>query len=79
MEDNVPFIWIFAVVAALILGLGGGYYYGFVKGESAAKDAIAAEAKKAAEAANPFSQTGSNPLENVTTNPFESVKINPFK
>ena len=83
MEENSPLIWIFAVVVALLLGLGGGYFYGnkigYQKAQTDAKSAAEAESKKAAEAANPFKQAGANPLENVTTNPLENVKFNPFK
>jgi len=83
MDEKSPFLWIFAVIVALLLGAGGGYWYGskvgFDKGEVATKAAVEAEDKKAAEAANPFSNKETNPLDKVTTNPFESVKINPFK
>ena len=28
MEEKSPLLWIFAVIVAVLLGLGGGYYYG---------------------------------------------------
>ncbi|MBI4920035.1 hypothetical protein HY838_01980 [Candidatus Azambacteria bacterium] len=83
MEEKSPLLWIFAVIAALLLGLGGGYYYGdkigYKKAQADAKAIAEAEAKKAAEAANPFKSAATNPLENVTANPLEKVKLNPFK
>lgn len=83
MEEKSPLLWIFAVVASLLLGLGGGYYYGnktgYGKAQADAKIAAEAEAKKAAEAANPFKSAGANPLEKATANPLENVKLNPFK
>ena len=83
MEEKSPLLWIFAMVATLLLGAGGGYYYGNKTGyDKAVADAQAKvedETKKAAEAANPFKSAGTNPLENITTNPLEAVKFNPFK
>jgi len=83
MEENSPLIWIFAIVVALLVGLGGGYYFGnqigYKKAQADAKAVAAAEAKKAAEAANPFKSAGTNPLKKVTANPLENVKFNPFK
>lgn len=83
MEENPPFIWIFAIIMALILGVGGGYYYGnkigYQKAQADVKSAAEAEAKKAAEAVNPFKSAGTNPLDKITSNPLESVKLNPFK
>lgn len=83
MEEKSQFFWIFAVVIALLLGVGGGYWYGgkigYQKAQADAKVAVEAEAKKAAEKANPFKTAESNPLQKVNTNPLESVKFNPFK
>jgi len=83
MEEKSPLLWIFAVVVAVLLGLGGGYYYGHKVGYNKAQaDATAvaeAEAQKAAEAVNPFKSAGANPLDKVTGNPLESIKLNPFK
>jgi hypothetical protein len=77
--------WVLAVVA-LLVGLGGGFWYGESAGrERAAADVEAQQeelAKKAGEdaakAANPFQTV--NPLEGVEANPFESAKkaLNPF-
>ncbi|MDO8574794.1 MAG: hypothetical protein Q7R61_00735 [bacterium] len=84
MEENSKLFWVFAIVLALLLGVGGGWWYGnkigYIKGKSDGKTEAQAEAlKAAAEAANPFKQAETNPLENVTTNPLENVKFNPFK
>lgn len=74
-------------VAALVIGLGGGYYFGydsgFKKGIAAEKAAVEARRleaeKEAAKAVNPFEQTTTNPFEKAPTNPFEKVKVNPFE
>lgn len=83
MEEKSPLLWIFAIIVALLLGVGGGYYYGnelgYKKAQADAKAAVEAEAKKAAEAANPFKSAETNPLEKVQTNPLEGLKFNPFK
>ena len=82
-EQKSPLIWIFAIVLALLLGIGGGVWYGnkmgYAKAQAEIKAAAEAEAKKAAEAANPFKTAETNPLENIQTNPLESLKFNPFK
>lgn len=78
--------WVWVVVA-LIVGLGGGYYYGNMQGvtKGVAQEKATAEARKsvaeaeAAKAVNPFEQTTINPFEKSPTNPFENVKVNPFK
>ena len=81
--------WIF-IVLALIVGVGGGYWYGSTQAynqgyEKAVADARATQeaagaraAQEAAQAANPFQ--AANPLEGVTANPFERAKkiLNPF-
>ena len=78
--EKSPLLWVFAIILALLLGLGGGYWYGNKIGhQKGLADAAVQDLQKAAEAANPFSQKSVNPLENVKTNPFESFKFNPFK
>jgi len=80
-------LWVFAIVLSLLLGIGGGWWYGnklgfnkgYAKAQADAKVAAEADAKKAAEAANPFKTAETNPLENIQTNPLESVKFNPFQ
>lgn len=84
MEENKStLLWVSAIVIALLLGVGGGVWYGnkmgYAKAQAETKAAAEAEAKKAAEAANPFKTAEANPLENVQTNPLESLKFNPFK
>ena len=77
--------WVLAVVA-LLVGIGGGFWYGESAGRARAQADVKAQqeelAKKAGEdaakAANPFQTV--NPLEGVKANPFESAKkaLNPF-
>lgn len=75
-EQKSPLLWIFVIIVALILGIGGGWWYGnkvgYTKGKADGKAEAQAQALKAAtEAANPFKQAPANPL--------ESLKLNPFK
>lgn len=79
------------IIAALVVGVVGGYIFGsyqaYTKGyDKALVDAKAAQeaagAKAAAEAAkasNPFQAV--NPLEDITANPFEKAQkvLNPFQ
>lgn len=79
-----------AAVAALVVGILAGYWYGgsrsyqtgydkAVADAQAAQEALAQKAAEdAAKAANPFQKV--NPLEGVTANPFEKTKdiLNPF-
>ncbi len=91
MEQGFNFLrwaWVFL---ALVIGLGGGYYYGNIAGvkdgieqgilrEKATVEARKKEAgKEAAKAVNPFGQATVNPFDKTPTNPFEKVKINPFE
>lgn len=80
-------MWI-AVVVALIIGLGGGYYVGLSQGkakvaeeQNAVKDTVTKETKAAQEelvkAANPFEQTAGT-LESGYENPFKRQNANPF-
>lgn len=79
--------WMVWVLVALVIGIGGGYWYGnqagILKGaaqEKARAEALKKEAEKeAAKAVNPFEQTTVNPFEKSPTNPFEKVKLNPFE
>lgn len=75
------------VLAALVVGLAGGYWFGDSRGYGRAQDdvkklqeeAAAKAAGDAAKAANPFQAV--NPLSGVEANPFEKAKnvLNPFK
>lgn len=79
-------MWVW-VLAALVVGLVGGYWYGNKSGY----DRAGADVKKlqeevskkatgdAAKAANPFQAV--NPLQGVNANPFEKAKkiLNPFR
>lgn len=80
--DQSTKMWAYVAVA-LVVGLGGGYYYGKsvgVKQEQAVEAARKAEADKAAaQAINPFQKTTANPFEKAPANPFDNVKVNPFK
>ena len=90
MEDVMSRKVVLAAVAALIVGVLAGYWYGgsrsyqvgydkAVSDAQAAQDALAQQAAEdAAKAANPFQKV--NPLEGVTSNPFEKTKeiLNPF-
>lgn len=86
MEESHSMKWIIAV-AALLIGLGAGFYYGNVRGVKAGvaqeKDVEAARQKaadtEAAKALNPFGQTSSNPFDKAKVNPFDKVKVNPFQ
>ncbi len=77
--------YIVVAVAALGIGLAGGYMYGNSKGvekgiaqeKKAQEEARQKALEDAAKALNPFSQTESNPLSPV--NPFENINVNPFK
>lgn len=69
MENDKSFIWIFAVISALILGALSGWWYGDKTGydrglTDAAKISAASPAVKV--------NTGYK-------NPFENVNLNPFK
>ncbi|PIT89089.1 MAG: hypothetical protein COU27_02160 [Candidatus Levybacteria bacterium CG10_big_fil_rev_8_21_14_0_10_36_7] len=82
---------ILLLVVGLILGVGGGYYYGngvgytsghqaaVTEAEQAAAEIAAKATAEAAKAANPFQAV--NPLEGVEDNPFEKTKkvLNPFE
>lgn len=75
------------VLAALVVGLVGGYWFGDSRGYGRAQadvkklqeEAAAKAAGDAAKAANPFQAV--NPLSGVEANPFEKAKnlLNPFK
>ncbi len=69
MEQKSPLFWVFAVVIALLLGIGVGWWYGNKLGYTKGK--VDGRAQAQAEAANPFKQNPANPL--------ESLKLNPFK
>ncbi len=84
-------VWVFVLVA-LIVGLGGGYYYGNSSGKLEGREVLLAEQeaqkgaeKKAAQErvtqiANPFADAEEvNPLEGVYKNPFDGVSANPFR
>jgi flagellar basal body-associated protein FliL len=87
MEQNSSLKTIIIGVVALVVGLGGGYYFGSASGiekgvaqERGVQEAKKKEAeKKAAEKANPFQQTTTNPFETSPANPYQNVKVNPFE
>lgn len=75
-------------LVCLIIGVLGGYFYGdsqgVKKGVAQEKAAIAAEQKKAADAAaqaaSPFGGTSVNPFSApAPVNPYKDVKVNPFQ
>ena len=73
MEEKIPFIWIFAIIIALVLGASGGYWYGNKVGDKSGYDRGLADAAKI--------QSGETQVKIDTgyKNPFENVKLNPFK
>lgn len=81
MENDKSFLWIFAIVVALIL-IGGGiyYWYFFIRSKETVKPISTEEALKTL-TETPTLEVGgtSNPVENKLpeTNPIE--KTNPFK
>ena len=81
MENDKSFLWIFAIIIALIL-IGGGiyYWYFYIKGTETIKPISTEEAIKTL-TETPTLEVGgdSNPVENKLpeTNPIE--KTNPFK
>lgn len=76
-------MWLVWALVALVIGAGGGYWYGREAGmasEKARSSALLAERERAAaKAVNPFEQTAANPFEKNPANPFENVKVNPFE
>lgn len=89
MEEHSHNPWIAATVIALLIGTGGGYYYGHLKGvekgranllaeqEESAKKAKEEAQKQIAEQVNPFKESEANPFEGSYKNPFEKT-TNPF-
>lgn len=79
------------VLAGLVLGAAGGYYFGtgvgFERGIVAEKadatrradDAAIKAAQEAAQSVNPFGEGVANPFEKNPANPFEQVTTNPFE
>lgn len=83
-------IAIIIAVAALVVGLGAGYYYGNKTGFNKGKEVGIAQERKAQEdllkkasgeaMVNPADYIPeTNPLEGAKTNPFEGGYKNPFK
>ena len=78
---------VFAVVA-LLVGLAGGYYYGYSSGRTnllaeqvtAMEEAAEGAQEEIADAANPFGGARVNPFEGGYENPFEGAGggVNPF-
>ena len=87
MEQGNTQTLLIAALVALVIGAGGGYFYGHSKGQSdllasqkAEEEAAKQEAQaKIAEQVNPFGAAQANPLEGGYENPFEGASINPFK
>lgn len=78
-EEGAINMWVIVAVA-IVIGLGGGYYFGYSKGQS---DLLAAQKEAAqveiAQKANPF-ETAANPVGGAYTNPFEGGgAVNPFR
>jgi len=79
--------WIIIAVIALVVGAGGGYYYGQAQGHTAGVEKgradLLAEQEKAVEDAKIAAQEqiaeSANPFEAAQTNPFEGGYENPFK
>lgn len=69
MENDKLFFWIFAVILALLLGVGGGWWYG----DKLGYDRGLTDAAKI--------QSGETQIKVDTgyKNPFEDVNLNPFK
>ena len=78
-HDTSTLFWAFVVVA-LLIGVGGGYFFGYSKGQSdllvEQESALTAAQEEIVESANPFAETAQNPLEGGYENPFEGA--NPF-
>lgn len=68
-EQKSPLLWIFAVILALILGIGGGWWYGNKKGYDKGFD----DAVKSQSAETKIK------VDTGYKNPFEGVNLNPFK
>lgn len=73
MEEKSPLIWIFAVTLALLLGAGGGWWYGNKVGDKNGYDRGLTDAAKI--------QSGESGVKVNTgyKNPYENVNLNPFK
>lgn len=89
-QRNSMMQWVIGVLA-LVVGMGGGYYYGNMMGHNRGVEAGIAQEKaaeiarreaaerEAASAINPFNQGSANPFEKASANPFDDVNVNPFK
>ena len=73
MEEKSPLIWVFALVVALLLGCGAGYWYGNKVGDKNGYDRGFTDAAKI--------QAGATKVQVDTgyKNPYENVNLNPFK
>ena len=69
MEEKSPFVWIFAVVSALLIGFGAGWWYGDKKGYDRGLD----------DAAKASAESPAIKVDTGYKNPFEDVNLNPFK
>ena len=82
MNNNIKII--ICVVAALIVGLAGGYYYGnsvaYEKGVAAGRQALLGEQKDEEETALKEIQEAANPFAKIEekANPFKDAYTNPF-
>ena len=73
MEEKSPLLWIFAIIVALLLGVGGGYYYGVKVGDKKGYDRGLTDAAKIQSGAVKVK------VDAGYKNPYENVNLNPFK
>lgn len=68
------------IIATLVIGALGGYWYGHWTGDLAGYSRAQKElSARTQPPAATITSTTTNPLKNVKTNPFEGVKFNPFE
>lgn len=75
------------VLAALLIGVGAGYWYGNLSGIQAGMDKQkeiyalerVQEEEQLTSAANPFQESSVNPFKESPANPYKDVKTNPFE
>lgn len=71
------------ILVGLLLGGGGGYYAGWMIGQTqgitAATESMQQFIPTPKPSAHVQTQTATNPLQDVKTNPLDGVKLNPFE